>query len=53
MSIPRGCQVAIVGAGLAGLATAAALSRHGHTVNVYERMPELSEVFLQLKTRTC
>ena len=34
-------QVAVVGGGLAGLAVAIGLSRHGFDVKVYERAPEL------------
>ena len=37
-------QVAIVGAGLGGLAAAAALLQRGHRVRVYEQAPRLAEV---------
>jgi hypothetical protein len=44
----RPCQlklrIVVVGAGLAGLATAIALSRRGHSVMVLEQAPELGEV---------
>jgi 2-polyprenyl-6-methoxyphenol hydroxylase-like FAD-dependent oxidoreductase len=41
-------RVAIVGAGLAGLASAAALSRAGHQVRVFERSETLRASGLQL-----
>lgn len=37
-------NIAIVGAGIAGLATAVALARDGHRVTVFESRPKLSEV---------
>ena len=37
-------NVAVVGAGLAGLAAALCLARHGHHVRVYEASPELIEL---------
>jgi salicylate hydroxylase len=37
-------QIAIIGAGIAGLTTAVALDRAGLTSRVYEQAPELSEV---------
>ncbi|QIK40666.1 FAD-dependent oxidoreductase [Pontivivens nitratireducens] len=37
-------QIAIVGAGIAGLATAVACARRGMQVTVFERAPELGEV---------
>lgn len=37
-------SIAIVGAGVGGLANAIALKRYGHNVTVYEQAPELSEV---------
>lgn len=39
-------KILISGAGLAGLATAIALRRRGHTVTVFEKAPELGEVHL-------
>ena len=36
-------RIAIVGAGLGGLAAAIALRRQGFEVQVYEQAPELSE----------
>ncbi len=37
-------HVAVVGAGIGGLATAAALLRHGFTVRLHERAAQLSEI---------
>ena len=37
-------RIAVIGAGLGGLAVALALSRRGHEVTVYEQASELSEV---------
>lgn len=37
-------RVVVIGAGIGGLATASALIRHGHEVQVYEQAPELKEV---------
>ncbi len=37
-------RVLVVGAGLGGLATAIALARRGHTVEVLEQAPQLGEV---------
>lgn len=37
-------RVLVVGAGLGGLATAIALARRGHTVEILEQAPELGEV---------
>ena len=45
-------DIAIIGAGISGLAAAIALSRDGHTVNVYERRPnpqQLSGSGLQIQ----
>ena len=39
-----GMRIGIVGAGIAGLATALACARHGHAVTVFERAPDLGEV---------
>ena len=41
---PIRLHIAIVGAGVGGLATAVALRRDGHDVHVYEDAPALSEV---------
>jgi 2-polyprenyl-6-methoxyphenol hydroxylase-like FAD-dependent oxidoreductase len=38
---PTGINVAIVGGGIAGLTFAIESIRKGHTVNVYERKPEI------------
>ncbi|MEO0682672.1 MAG: FAD-dependent monooxygenase [Pseudomonadota bacterium] len=43
MSAPR-LSIVVVGAGIAGLAAAAALARAGHAVEVVERAPALREV---------
>lgn len=43
-TIRPSCKVAIIGAGLAGLATAISLQRAGHEVTVFELSPELKEV---------
>ena len=40
----RNIRVAIIGAGLGGLAAAGALRQHGIEVVVYERAPQLGEV---------
>lgn len=40
----RSIRVAIVGAGLGGLAAACALRKHGIDATIYERAPELGEV---------
>lgn len=37
-------DIAIVGAGIAGLSAAIPLAQKGHCVTVYESTPELSEV---------
>jgi len=37
-------HIAIIGAGLGGLAAAAALLQRGHTVRVFEQAPQLGEV---------
>jgi salicylate hydroxylase len=42
--LSRNIRVAIVGAGIGGLAAACALRLHGIEVTVYERAPELGEV---------
>jgi salicylate hydroxylase len=42
--VARNIRVAIIGAGLGGLAAAAALRQHGLEVVVYERAPQLGEV---------
>jgi salicylate hydroxylase len=42
--VARNIRVAIIGAGLGGLAAAGALRQHGIEVVVYERAPQLSEV---------
>jgi cation diffusion facilitator CzcD-associated flavoprotein CzcO len=44
-------HVAIVGAGLGGLAAAIAISRAGHRVTVIEQAQQLGEVSHQLVTR--
>jgi len=41
---PVKLQIAIVGAGVAGLSAAIALRRNGHDVTVFESTPILSEV---------
>ncbi len=38
------CRILIIGGGLAGLATAIALTLAGHEAIIFERMPELKEV---------
>jgi cation diffusion facilitator CzcD-associated flavoprotein CzcO len=38
------CSVAIIGAGLGGLATAIAIAKAGHHVLIVERAPSLAEV---------
>lgn len=40
----RSCQVAIAGAGIAGLTAALAFARHGFDVRVFERSAQLGEV---------
>jgi salicylate hydroxylase len=42
--VARNIRVAIIGAGLGGLAAAGALRQHGMEVVVYERAPQLGEV---------
>lgn len=41
---PCSCHILIVGAGLAGLASALALHQAGHRITVLERMAELGQV---------
>lgn len=41
---PIKLNILVIGAGLGGLATAIALSRHGHTVTILESAPVLGEV---------
>jgi 2-polyprenyl-6-methoxyphenol hydroxylase-like FAD-dependent oxidoreductase len=41
---PRLLNIAIVGAGIGGLAAASLLTRAGHTVNVYEQAPRFARV---------
>ncbi|CAG8948678.1 hypothetical protein HYFRA_00001798 [Hymenoscyphus fraxineus] len=41
---PHRCKVAIIGAGLAGLATAVAIGQSGHEVTVFEKSSELKEI---------
>ncbi|KAB8304608.1 hypothetical protein EYC80_003984 [Monilinia laxa] len=43
-TIRPSCKVAIIGAGLAGLATAISLQRAGHEVTVFELSSELKEI---------
>lgn len=47
---PIRIKVAVVGAGVGGLATAVALRRDGHEVHVYEDAPALSEVHSLIRT---
>src|SRR4026209_368739 len=42
--VARNIRVAIIGAGLGGLAAAGALRQHGIEAAVYERAPKLGEV---------
>jgi len=42
MSSPESARIGIVGAGTAGLATAIALARAGHAVDVFEKHPSLA-----------
>ena len=42
--MPRSPKIVIIGAGIAGLATAVALRRHGVEVAVYEQAGEISEI---------
>ena len=42
--MPRPLNIAIVGAGIGGLASAALLARAGHTVNVFEQAPRFARV---------
>jgi salicylate hydroxylase len=44
LGVARNIRVAIIGAGLGGLAAAGALRQHGIEVAVYERAPNLGEV---------
>jgi salicylate hydroxylase len=44
MAMTRSLQIAIIGAGIGGLAAACALRQHGFDVTVYERAGELGEV---------
>ena len=37
------CRILIIGGGLAGLATAIAVTLAGHEALIFERMPELKE----------
>lgn len=39
------CKVAVIGAGAAGLAAAKELLREGHTVTVFEQLPDLGGVW--------
>jgi salicylate hydroxylase len=42
--VSRRRRIAVIGAGIGGLATAAALRQHGFEVQVHERAPQLGEV---------
>jgi salicylate hydroxylase len=42
--VAKNLRIAIVGAGIGGLATALALIRRGHDVKVYEQAPALAEI---------
>lgn len=46
------CHVLLVGAGLAGLASALALRKAGHRATVFERMPKLRQVRFSSSTLT-
>eukprot|EP00892_Ulva_mutabilis_P007448 jgi/Ulvmu1/5075/UM021_0092.1 len=41
------CDVAVVGAGPAGIVTARELQREGHNVTVFEKMPDIGGVWLE------
>ena len=45
-------NVLVIGAGLAGLATAISIQQAGHQVTVLERMPEIREVSTSTKRST-
>ena len=42
--MPAGLNLAIIGAGMGGLASAAALRKIGHTVTVYEQAPQFTRL---------
>lgn len=49
------CHVAIIGAGLGGLAAGIGILQAGHRVSIIERAPALAEVFYRFHEReaTC
>src|SRR5215213_449299 len=45
MSDKRTLNIAVIGAGISGIAAANVLQKHGHTVTIYEKSPKIGGVW--------